>query len=77
MPDNVKTTALSVSIRRLLRPLVKIMLREGLTYPHFAAIAQMAFVESAAKDFVGKGNEVVCRICLCANWDASRSRFTL
>jgi len=31
------------------------MLREGLTYPHFAAIAQMAFVESAAKDFVGRG----------------------
>ena len=54
MPDNVKT-ALSVSLRRLLRPLVKIMLREGLTYPHFAAIAQMAFVESAAKDFLGKG----------------------
>lgn len=54
MPNNVKT-ALSVSIRRLLRPLVRIMLREGLTYSHFAAIAQMAFVESAAKDFAGKG----------------------
>ena len=54
MPDNVKT-ALSVSLRRLLRPLVKIMLREGLTYSNFATIAQMAFVESAAKDFVGKG----------------------
>ena len=55
MPDNVKTAAFSLSIRRLLRPLVKIMLREGLTYPHFAAIAQMAFVESAAKDFSEKG----------------------
>jgi len=44
-----------VSLRRLLRPLVKIMLREGLTYSNFATIAQMAFVESAAKDFVGKG----------------------
>src|SRR5271170_1302706 len=54
MPDNVKT-ALSISIRRLLRPLVKIMLREGLTYSHFAALAQMAFVECAAKDFAGKG----------------------
>jgi hypothetical protein len=54
MPDNVKT-ALAVSLRRLMRPLVKIMLREGLTYSHFAAIAQMAFVESAAKDFAGKG----------------------
>jgi hypothetical protein len=54
MPDNVKT-ALSISLLRLLRPLVRIMLREGLTYSQFAAIAQMAFVESAAKDFVGKG----------------------
>src|ERR1700689_4405749 len=54
MPDNVKT-ALSLSLLRLLRPLIKIMLREGLTYSHFAAIAQMAFVESAARDFVGKG----------------------
>jgi hypothetical protein len=54
MPDNVKT-ALSISLLRLLRPLVRIMLREGLTYSHFAAIAQMAFVQSAGKDFVGKG----------------------
>src|ERR1700735_45544 len=54
MPDNVKTP-FSLSLRRLLRPLVRIMLREGLTYSHFAAIAQMAFVESATKDFVGKG----------------------
>src|SRR5277367_4375276 len=54
MPDNVKT-ALSLSLVRLLRPLVRIMLREGLTYSHFAAIAQIAFVESAAKDFVEKG----------------------
>jgi hypothetical protein len=56
MPDNVKTT-LSVSIKRLMRPLVKIMLREGLTYSHFAAIAQMAFVESAAKDFAREGTK--------------------
>jgi hypothetical protein len=54
MPDNVKTV-LSVSLRRLLRPLVKMMLREGLTYSTFATIAQMAFVESAARDFAGKG----------------------
>ncbi len=54
MPDNVKT-ALSISIRRLLRPLVKMMLREGMTYSHFAAIAQMAFVECAAKDFAKEG----------------------
>jgi hypothetical protein len=54
MPDNVKN-ALSVALRRLLRPLVKIMLREGFTYSNFAAIAQAAFVESAAKDFAETG----------------------
>jgi hypothetical protein len=31
------------------------MLREGLTYSQFSTIAQIAFVESAAKDFAGKG----------------------
>ena len=70
MPDNVKT-ALSVSLQRLLRPLVRIMLREGLTYPHFAAIAQMAFVESAAKDFVGK--ELV-RVCFDVRADRNVGR---
>jgi hypothetical protein len=64
MPDNVKT-ALSNSIRRLLRPLVKIMLREGLTYSDFNAIAQMAFVESAAKDFSERGSRVP--VALVAN----------
>jgi hypothetical protein len=54
MPDNVKT-ALSISVRRLLRPLAKIMLREGLTYSHFVDIAQMVFLESATKDFAEKG----------------------
>ena len=63
MPDNVKT-AFSISLRRLLRPLVKIMLREGLTYSQFATIAQMAFVESGAKDFVGNGVKAsVASVC--------------
>lgn len=54
MPDNVKK-ALAVSVRRLLRPLVKIMLREGFTYSQFASIARMAFVDSATTDFVETG----------------------
>jgi hypothetical protein len=54
MPDNVKN-ALAASIRRLLRPLVKIMLREGFTYSHFASIAKMAFLDTATRDFVEKG----------------------
>ncbi len=49
-----------------MRPLVRIMLREGLTYSHFASIAQIAFVESAAKDFAGTERkssvETVCAL---------------
>ncbi len=50
MPDNVKK-GLGVALRRLLRPLIRIMLREGFTYSQFAAIARIAFVDCAAKDF--------------------------
>ena len=56
MPDNVKKV-LAVSLRRLMRPLVRIMLREGFTYSNFAAIARMAFVDCAAKDFESKGHK--------------------
>ena len=43
---------------------MRIMLREGLTFSHFAAIAKMAFVESAAKDFAGKGMKAsVSSVC--------------
>jgi hypothetical protein len=50
MPDNVKQ-ALAIALSRLLRPLIRIMLREGLTYSEFALIARAAFVNCAAKDF--------------------------
>ena len=50
MPDNVKQ-ALAVALRRLLRPLIRIMLREGLTYPQFALISRAAFIDCAASDF--------------------------
>jgi Family of unknown function (DUF6502) len=72
MPDNVKT-ALSISIRRVLRPLVRIMLREGLSYSQFAAIARMAFVESAAKDFAGKGKRSsVDAVCALSGLDRAQ-----
>src|SRR5258708_7230679 len=77
MPDNVKT-ALGISLRRLLRPLVKIMLREGFTYSRFAAIAQMVFVESAAKDFVGKGmKSSVSSVCALTGMATDQVRAVL
>lgn len=39
------------SIRRLLRPLVKILLREGMTYGEFAELAKWVFVDVAGRDF--------------------------
>lgn len=56
MPDNVKH-ALAVALSRLLRPLIRIMLREGLTYPQFAMISRAAFVNCAARDFAAAGTE--------------------
>jgi|GEM_PF-2918695 len=53
---NVKSD-FSESVRRLLRPLVKIMMREGITYSDFASIARMAFVESATFDFGSVGTK--------------------
>jgi Family of unknown function (DUF6502) len=77
MPDNVKT-ALSIALGRLLRPLVKIMLREGFTYPHFAAIARMAFVESAAKDFVEKGTKSpISSVCALTGMSAEEVQSAL
>jgi len=56
MPDNVKQ-ALAIALSRLLRPLIRIMLREGLTYPEFALISRAAFVNCAAKDFAVGGSD--------------------
>ena len=57
----------------MLRPLVKIMLREGLTFSHFAAIAKMAFVESAAKDFAGKGMKAPLNQCVLDGYGPRRN----
>jgi hypothetical protein len=74
MADNVKTVVL-VSLKRLLRPLVRIMLREGLTYSQFASVAKMAFVESAAKDFVGKGmKSSVSSVCALSGMSVDQVR---
>ncbi len=49
------------------------MLREGLTYSHFAAIAKMAFVESAAKDFAGKEEKAsVGSVCALTGMDRTQ-----
>jgi hypothetical protein len=56
MRDNVKK-AFAASLKRLLRPLVRLMLREGLTYSQFATITSSVYVESAAIDFAVEGKK--------------------
>ena len=49
--------ALTAAILRLLRPLVRILLRNGVSYNAFADLAKRAFVEVAKKEFAVKGRK--------------------
>lgn len=51
------TQALSAAIITLLRPLVKILLRNGIPYGAFADIAKRVYVETATKEFAITGRK--------------------
>ncbi len=56
-------TALSTSMRKLLRPLVRILLRHGVSYGQFSDWARQTFVEVARDDFAIQGRkQTVSRI---------------
>lgn len=46
------------AVRRLLRPLVRLLLSNGVGFTYFASLAKAVFVEVAARDFPGPGGEV-------------------
>jgi Family of unknown function (DUF6502) len=46
----IKTSLIS-AFRRLMRPLVRILIRHGVSFPEFAEIAKLVYVETAASDF--------------------------
>ncbi len=50
MSEGIKETLLS-AFRQLMRPLVRILLRNGVTYREFADTAKTVFVEVARRDF--------------------------
>lgn len=57
------TQALSSAAQAVLRPLVRVLLRNGIPYAAFAELARRAYVEVAEKDFVLPGrNQTVSRI---------------
>lgn len=41
------------ALRRVLRPIVRLMVKQGIRYDEFAEVARTAYVESAARDGVG------------------------
>lgn len=47
----IPPVALIRAVRRLLRPLVRLLLAHGVGYPYFANLAKAVFVEVAARDF--------------------------
>lgn len=51
MTDKIKETLLG-AFRQLLRPLIRILLRNGLTYGEYAETAKKVFVEVASKDLI-------------------------
>nr|MDJ0929338.1 DUF6502 family protein [Gammaproteobacteria bacterium] len=51
MADNLKDTILN-AFRQLLRPLVRILLRNGVSFNEFEETTKMVFVEVARRDFL-------------------------
>lgn len=51
IPTTTPSPALVLALRRVLRPMVKLMLARGITYPYLADLLKALFVEVADKDF--------------------------
>jgi hypothetical protein len=64
MPDD-RISQLTTAIRRLLRPLVRILLRNGVPFGVFAETARQAYVDVAAREFAVPGRKpTVSRIAV-------------
>ncbi|MDH5233161.1 MAG: DUF6502 family protein [Gammaproteobacteria bacterium] len=51
MASNKKEQALNIAVKRLLRPLVKLLLRNGVSYGVFADLVKTTYVDVAFNDF--------------------------
>ncbi len=53
------------AVFKLLRPLVRILLKHGISYPEFAEVAKLAYVDVAEKEFPIEGRkQSVSRVCV-------------
>ena len=50
-PTTTPSPALVLALRRVLRPMVKLMLAQGITYPYLTDLLKALFVDIADKDF--------------------------
>lgn len=57
MKPNAAKARLAIALRHLLRPLVRLMLRHGMSYGDFADIAKATYAESAREDFALPGKK--------------------
>jgi hypothetical protein len=65
MTDTTPHKALTAAILRVLRPLVRILLRHGVSYSTFAEVAKWVFVDVATEDFAIKGRkQTVSRVAV-------------
>lgn len=61
MPTRIShtgTAALLDAVRRLLRPLARLLMSHGIDYPGFVALARGVFVDVAARDFHDDGRPI-------------------
>ncbi len=54
-PNSTLSPALVVALRRVLRPIIRLMLSKGITYPFLLELLKELFVEIADKDFKIEG----------------------
>jgi hypothetical protein len=54
----VMPTALLQAVRRLLRPLARLLMAHGVDFPAFSELSKDAFVDVAARDFPGSGESL-------------------
>jgi len=55
--DKAEAQALSAAVLRILRPLVRILLRHGISYGTFADLAKWAYIDVADREFGIKGRK--------------------
>ena len=62
---NQLQSVLNSAVLRILKPLVRVLLRHGISHAEFSELAKLAYVEVAEKDFPIEGRkQSVARICV-------------